>query len=68
MKALSNKDIQAKNDTDLKKDCVLRGEELLKLRFKGAGAGPQDAMTVRNLKKDIARIKTEIRSRELSDK
>ena len=68
MKKLINKDIQKKSDTDLVKMCKEYGDDILKTRFDMAGTGKDSGSKIRSLKKNIARVKTEIRSRELNNK
>lgn len=67
MKKLSNKDIKAKSDADLIKLCKEYGDELLGLRFDIAGTGKNEGVHARDLRRGIARLKTEIRARELAN-
>ena len=61
MKALSQKTL-AELDTDLKN----KKSELFNLRFQMATSQLDNTARVKQVKKDIARIQTEMRARELS--
>lgn len=58
-------DIKKKNDKELDKDLVEKRKELRDFRFGIAGSKVRDVKTGKNVKKEIARILTEKRSREL---
>ena len=51
--------------SDLEKELVELKSELFKLRFQLATNGLDNPMKIRNTKKDIARIKTVLREKEL---
>ena len=53
--------------SDLEKELVELKSELFKLRFSLATNGLDNPMKIRNTKKDIARIKTVLREKELED-
>ena len=63
MKALKAKTM-AELDTDLK----AKKSELFNLRFQLATGQLQNTASIRECKKDIARVKTIIRQREMADK
>ncbi len=51
--------------SDLEKELVELKSELFKLRFQLATNGLDNPMKIRNTKKDIARVKTVLREKEL---
>lgn len=53
--------------SDLEKELVELKSELFKLRFQSAANGLDNPMKIRNTKRDIAKIKTILRERELQD-
>ncbi len=53
--------------SDLEKELVELKSELFKLRFQSATNGLDNPMKIRNTKRDIARVKTVLREKELSD-
>ncbi len=53
--------------SDLEKELVELKSELFKLRFQLATNGLDNPMKIRNTKKDIARIKTVLREKELEE-
>jgi len=55
-----------KSDKELEKLLTEKREELRGLRFSLTGASGEDLRTKRRNKKDIARILTELRTRQLS--
>lgn len=55
-----------KSDKELEQLLSEKREELRKFRFSLAGASDEDLRTRRRNKKDIARILTELRMRQLS--
>lgn len=59
------KEIQKKKDADLVKEIATKRTELRKARFAMQGASAQDVKKLRELRRDIARIMTELRQREL---
>ena len=58
-------EIRKTTSSDLNKELVELKQELFKLRFQLATNGLDNPMKIRNIKKDIAKIKTVIRLREL---
>lgn len=61
-----NKDLSKIKDTELVKELESKRVEFRKLRFNMAGAGGKDTKKRSNLKKDISKILTEIRKRNLA--
>lgn len=61
------KEIREKSSSDLEKELVELKSELFKLRFQLATNGLDNPMKIRNTKKDIARIKTILREREIEN-
>ena len=53
--------------SDLEKELVELKSELFKLRFQSAANGLDNPMKIRNTKRDIAKIKTILKERELQD-
>ena len=53
--------------SDLEKELVELKSELFKLRFQLATNGLDNPMKIKNTKKDIAKIKTILRERELEE-
>ena len=51
--------------SDLNKEIAELKQELFKLRFQNATNGLENPMKIKNTKKEIAKIKTIIRAREL---
>ena len=58
-------DMTKKTDQELEKMLVEKREALRSVRFAAAGARPKDSDEPKKLRKDIARVRTEQRSREL---
>ncbi|MBO5179682.1 MAG: 50S ribosomal protein L29 [Clostridia bacterium] len=58
-------EIRKTTSSDLNKEIVELKQELFKLRFQLATNGLDNPMKIKNIKKDIAKIKTVIRAREL---
>lgn len=58
------KSIRDKNDGELRKLLLEKREELRTLRFTAAGARPKDSNAPGKVKKEIARILTEMASRK----
>ena len=54
------------SDTDLKTELKQINDQYQKLRFDHTIKGLDNPINIRNTKRDIARIKTEIRRRELA--
>ena len=61
------KEIREKSSSDLEKDLVELKSELFKLRFQLATNGLDNPMKIKATKKDIAKIKTILRERELEN-
>ena len=57
-------EFKEKNDKDLAKELVEKREELRKFRFGVAGSTTRDVKGASNIRKDIARILTEVNSRK----
>jgi large subunit ribosomal protein L29 len=62
---LKTKEIRALGDEELKKRLEAAHKELLELRFKAATKHLKNHRELPMLKKDIARLKTVVREREL---
>ncbi len=60
--------IKEMSSPDLEKELVELKNELFKLRFSLATNGLDNPMKIKDVKKDIARIKTVLRERELVEK
>ena len=60
-------EIRNMTSSDLEKELVELKSELFKLRFQLATNGLENPMKIKNTKKDIARIKTILKERELAD-
>ena len=60
-------EIRKTTSSDLHKELVELKQELFKLRFQLATNGLDNPMKINSIKKDIARIKTVIRARELGN-
>jgi len=54
------------NIEDIKKSIIEKRESLRTFRFGGAGSRTRNVREGRTLRKDIARLLTELRSRELN--
>lgn len=61
------KEIREKSSSDLEKELVELKSELFKLRFQLATNGLDNPMKIRDTKKDIAKIKTVLREREIAE-
>ena len=59
--------IKEMSSPELEKELSELKSELFKLRFSLATNGLDNPMKIKEVKKDIARIKTEIRKRELNN-
>ena len=57
---------KTKSDEHLKKEVVDTQEKLRVIRFGGAGSRSRNVKESRNLRREIARAKTELRSREIA--
>ena len=60
-------DIKTQSIDDLKKEVAEKRVALRSFRFGGAGSRTRNVREGRNLRKEIARILTELRSREMGD-
>ena len=60
-------EIRKMTSSDLEKELVELKSELFKLRFQLATNGLENPMKIKNTKKDIARIKTILKERELQE-
>ena len=58
-------EIRKMSSSDLEKELIELKSELFKLRFQLATNGLDNPMKIKNTKKDIAKIKTILREREL---
>ena len=61
----NSKRLNEMSSADLEKELVELKSELFKLRFNGVTGGSENKIKVREVKKNIARIKTIQRQREL---
>ena len=61
----NNKRLNEMSSADLEKELVELKSELFKLRFNGVTVGSDNKIKVREVKKNISRIKTIQRQREL---
>ena len=62
---MKNNKIKEMTSPELEKELSELKSELFKLRFSLATNGLDNPMKIREVKKNIARVKTELRSREL---
>ena len=60
-------EIRKMASSDLEKELVELKSELFKLRFQSAANGLDNPMKIRNTKRDIAKIKTILKERELQE-
>ena len=60
-------EIRKMASSDLEKELVELKSQLFKLRFQSAANGLDNPMKIRNTKRDIAKIKTILKERELQD-
>ena len=63
---MSKNENKTKTDEHLKKEVVDTQEKLRVIRFGGAGSRSRNVKESRNLRREIARAKTELRSREIA--
>ena len=61
------KEMREKSSSDLEKELVELKSELFKLRFQLATNGLDNPMKIKEAKKDIAKIKTILREREIAE-
>ena len=62
---MKTNEIRKQNSSELQKELVELKSELFKLRFQHAANGLENPMKIRNIKRDIARVKTILREKEL---
>ena len=62
---MKTSEIRKSNSSDLRNELVELKSELFKLRFQHAANGLDNPMKIKNIKKDIAKIKTILREREI---
>ena len=60
-------EIREKSNNELEKEVVTLKEELFNLRFQQATGQMENTAKMRNLKKDIARIKTILTERQMAE-
>jgi large subunit ribosomal protein L29 len=63
---MKTSDIRKLNETELSSKVIDLREDLFKLKFKHGIRQLEDTSTLKNLRKDIARIKTVINEKKLS--
>ncbi len=64
---MTAKEIREKSNTELEQEIETLKDELFNLRFQQATGQLENTARMRTVKKDIARIKTVIRERELAN-
>lgn len=62
---MKTSEIRKSSSSELQKELVELKSELFKLRFQHAANGLENPMKIRNIKRDIARVKTILREKEL---
>ena len=62
---MKNKEVKEMTNEELVKKLAELKSELFNLRFRQASGQLESPVSIRNCKRDIARINTEIRAREL---
>jgi len=65
---LKNNNIKEMSSQDLEKEVSELKSELFKLRFNLATSGLDNPLKIREVRRQIARAKTELRQRQLNDK
>jgi large subunit ribosomal protein L29 len=68
VKLMKSSNIKEMNDVELQDELKELKSELFKLRFQLATNQLENPMKLKFVKKDIARVKTEIREREIKNK
>ena len=63
--AARKKELKEKQDTELRFDIAQMSRELFDLRFKSSSEGLADPSRISTLRREIARMKTMLREREL---
>lgn len=58
------KDLKKKSENDLNKSLIEKRQALLDFRFNMSGSGKRNSKDARNLKKEIAQILTELKTRD----
>ena len=59
--------IKEMSSPELEKELVELKNELFKLRFSSKTNGLENPMRIREVRRDIARVKTEMKSREIAE-
>ena len=59
--------IREMSSSDLEKELGELKSELFKLRFSSKTNGLENPMKIREVRRDIAKVKTELRSREIAE-
>ena len=67
VKTMKANEIRKMTSSDLEKELVELKSELFKLRFQLATNGLDNPMKIKNTKRDIAKIKTILKERELAE-
>jgi len=62
---MNSNEIRARSTVDLKEEAAAREREILNLRFRKGSEKAADPSHIRALRKDVARIQTVLREREL---
>lgn len=62
---MKTSEIRKSTSADLRNELVELKSELFKLRFQHAANGLDNPMKMKNIKKDVAKIKTILREREI---
>ncbi len=62
---MKTSEIRKSSSSELQAELVELKSELFKLRFQHAANGLENPMKIKNIKKDIARVKTILREKEL---
>ena len=65
---MKNNNIKEMSSQDLEKEVSELKSELFKLRFNLATSGLDNPLKIREVRRQIARAKTELRQRQLNDK
>ncbi len=65
---MKNNKIKEMSSQDLEKEVSELKNELFKLRFNLATSGLDNPLKIREVRRQIARAKTELRQREINDK
>ena len=65
---MKNNNLKEMSSQDLEKEAKELKSELFKLRFNSATSGLDNPLKIREVRRQIARVKTELRRKELNDK